>query len=160
MIDILFYLLVIQFIIISHEIGHAIVGRLYGINHILLIFGIGKSVLKTAKIELRLFPIGGFCRFDKQSHDQLNRTQKALIASAGPAVNILTGFIFFVLGAPPLYYQLAFIIGIINLIPVPKSDGLQILTQIFNKPNLSTLSLNPWLTQGILVVATVILLSL
>lgn len=151
LVDVLYYILVAHFLIVSHEFAHAAVGRLLGIRHIFLVLGMGKTFWQNASFELKVLPFGGRCRFDEESHNELSRIQKIMIAAAGPGINIIAGYCFIALDMPTAYSQIAFILGAINLVPVPRTDGWQILTQMVNKPHLSTLAINPWVTEGVIV---------
>ena len=96
--------------IVIHEWGHYIAGRICKVPIYEFAVGMGPVIAKTkAKngtiFSVRAIPIGGFCAFDdgKDSAIQdsaLNEIpiwQKIFICAMGPVINILTGFLIFLM---------------------------------------------------------------
>lgn len=99
-------LLTIIFIIVIHEFGHFIAGKLLHVPVYEFAVGMGpKIVSKKFKSEttysLRAIPIGGFCSFDTGDITGIQDTalykqpiwKRIVIYAAGAAMNILTAFI-------------------------------------------------------------------
>ena len=100
---ILLAILFFGFIILSHELGHFTVARLFKVRINEFSIGMGPALFKKKRKEtlysLRLFPIGGFVRMegeDEESDDErafCNKKvwQRFLIVLAGAVINILLG---------------------------------------------------------------------
>ena len=98
---IIYAVLMFCILIFIHELGHFIAAKKCGVKVNQFALGMGPAIWKKQKGEteysLRAFPIGGFCAMegeDEQSDDSRafnNKKpwQKALIAFAGPFMNIL-----------------------------------------------------------------------
>ena len=65
------YIIALFASVLAHELGHAVVGRRYGVR----------------TVEIMMFPIGGVSRLERQPKPQ----EELWIALAGPLVNLLTG---------------------------------------------------------------------
>lgn len=92
-------------IIASHEFGHFITAKLFGVRVNQFAIGMGPCIWKKQKGEtqysLRLFPIGGFCAMegeDGESDDERAFFRKKvwkrfIIVAAGAIVNLIMGFL-------------------------------------------------------------------
>ena len=64
---ILLAIVILGVIIVCHEFGHFIVGRLCGIGVVEFSVGFGPKILgwkhKGTQFSLRAIPLGGFCKF-------------------------------------------------------------------------------------------------
>ena len=117
------YILALFASVLAHELGHALVARLYGVR----------------TREIVMFPIGGVSRLDRQP----NARQEPLIALAGPAVNLLIAIALFAtqhnfqaletLRVPTdanLIQRIAvgnLLLAVFNLLPAYPMDGGRIL---------------------------------
>lgn len=67
-VSILYFLLIFLIIVVSHEFGHYIVGKMNGIHAAEFFVGVGPKILKKVKdgteFSLRLLPFGGACVFE------------------------------------------------------------------------------------------------
>lgn len=94
--------------IIFHEWGHFIAGRIFKVPVYEFAVGMGPKLLshkgkKGTIFTLRALPIGGFCAFDDEENsaiedlalDRIPIYQKILISFAGPLINLLTGLLIF-----------------------------------------------------------------
>ena len=102
---ILLALVMLGVIIIAHEFGHYLVGRLCGIGIVEFSVGFGPRLFgwerKGIKYSLRAIPLGGFCAFvgeDEQNPDPRAMNNQALwkrflTVLAGPAMNFVLAFI-------------------------------------------------------------------
>ena len=112
------YILVVfiafSLIIIVHEFGHLIAGKIFGVRVDVFSVGIGKRLfgIKLGETDYRvsLFPIGGYCAFAGISDtegavgtgapDEFPSKpvwQRMIIAFAGPLFNLITGMILAIL---------------------------------------------------------------
>lgn len=92
-------------LIFSHEFGHFITAKLFGVRVNEFSIGMGPLLFKKQGKEtlysLRLLPIGGFCAMegeDENTGDERcffcqKKWKRAIILSAGAAMNLLFGFI-------------------------------------------------------------------
>ncbi len=95
-----------------HEFGHFISGKLLGFKVLEYAIGFGPTILKyngkETKYSLRLFPLGGYCKFegeDSESQDKRafsNRApwQRFIVLASGGLFNIILGFILFLIIVP------------------------------------------------------------
>ena len=103
-------ILAIILMIILHEWGHFIAGRMCGAKIYEFSIGMGpllyqKQGKKETKYSIRLFPIGGYCAFDPDDatgtmDSELNKLpalKRIWICLAGPLMNILTAIILFII---------------------------------------------------------------
>ncbi len=102
---ILLALVMLGVIVIAHELGHYLVGRLCGIGIVEFSVGFGPRLFgwerKGIKYSLRAIPLGGFCAFvgeDERNPDPraMNNQpvwKRFLTVIAGPAMNFVLAFI-------------------------------------------------------------------
>jgi Zn-dependent protease len=95
--------------IVIHECGHALAAWIFRFRFI----GIGFGILGPY---LRVF--GNY-----------RRKQNAIVALAGPGANCLAGGILATLGMPVIGLLVA-AVGIVNLLPIPGSDGLKAIRAV------------------------------
>ena len=98
-------LLILGIIIIAHEFGHYIVGRLCGMGIIEFSVGFGPKLLgwerKGIKYSLRLIPLGGYCSFvgeddENPAPNAMHRMpvwKRFLTVAAGAAMNFVLAYI-------------------------------------------------------------------
>ena len=91
-------------IIIIHELGHFIVGRLCGIGVEEFSVGFGPKLFgwtrKGIDYSIRALPLGGFCKFEGEDEDNPSPTamnsqpvwKRFLTVFAGPAMNFVLAF--------------------------------------------------------------------
>ena len=107
---ILIAIIILSFIVVIHELGHFIVGRLCGIGVVEFSVGFGPKLFgfrrKETDYSLRAIPLGGYCRFvgddeEEQSRpDAMNNAsvwKRMLTVLAGPAMNFILAFVFCVI---------------------------------------------------------------
>lgn len=96
-------------LILTHELGHFLAAKAFGVKVVEFSLGMGPQLLKKQGKEtlysLRVFPIGGFCAMegeDEESEDARafsaqSALRRAVILIAGTAMNFLTGFLLILL---------------------------------------------------------------
>ncbi len=100
-------LVVLLFMVLLHELGHYIVGRILKFKITEFSVGFGKAIFSKVnkrgeKISLRIFPLGGYCAFygeDDDKNDPLafnnqKPYKRILVFLAGVTANFLTAIIF------------------------------------------------------------------
>ncbi len=104
-------------LVVSHEFGHMIVGKLCGVRVDEFAIGMGPLLLKKQKGEtqysLRAIPLGGYCRFNEDEDESddprafvnAEKWKRAAILVAGPFMNVLVCLIilltvFIIIGIP------------------------------------------------------------
>jgi len=108
-ISILIFLLILGILVISHEFGHFIVGRLCGIKVNEFTIGFGPKLFSFTKGEtvfaLRLLPFGGACIFDgadamdpeaeldERALPNASAGKRIATMIAGPAANVILAFV-------------------------------------------------------------------
>ncbi len=119
--------------VLVHELGHALTAKAFG---------------KQVKIVLEAF--GGYAAYS--GGDPLSRTRTFLVTAAGPAFQVVLGFVvyFFAQSFPGMSYQatyfveklyeISFFWAALNLLPVLPLDGGRILQTILG-PRLNKLTL-------------------
>lgn len=102
---ILLAIVILGVIIVFHEFGHFIVGRLCGIGVVEFSVGFGPKILgwkrKGTQFSLRAIPLGGFCKFvgedeNNSAPDAMNNAsvwKRILTVFAGPAMNFVLAFL-------------------------------------------------------------------
>lgn len=102
---IIFAILFFGVIIISHELGHFSVARIFKVKINEFAIGMGPAIFKKKRKEtlyaLRLFPIGGFVSMEGEDEDSKDERafcnkpvwQRFLIVLAGATVNIILGVV-------------------------------------------------------------------
>ena len=107
---ILLAIVILLFMILVHELGHYIVGKIlkFKITEFSIGFGFpifSKTNKKTGgKFSLRIFPLGGYCAFDGEEDDEGNTSPTAfnnqkpwkriLVLLGGVTMNFITAIIF------------------------------------------------------------------
>ncbi len=103
---ILIAILMLGFIVVIHEFGHYLVGRLCGIGVVEFSIGMGPKLFgfrrKGIDYSLRAIPIGGFCSFvgedannsDPRAMNNQPVWKRFLTVAAGPAMNFALAYIF------------------------------------------------------------------
>lgn len=80
-------------LIVTHELGHALMGRVLGYRIFELSFGTGPSILDTVlgrtRVRLRPIPAGGHTLLAPKG-SRLIPAREVFVSLAGPAVNLLT----------------------------------------------------------------------
>lgn len=101
---------VIMFLVMVslHEFGHFIVGKLLNFKVLEYAIGFGPAIFKRQKGEtqysLRVFPLGGYCKFDGEDSESedlrafSNQSvwKRILVVAAGGISNIILGFLIFI----------------------------------------------------------------
>lgn len=107
-------ILIFLIMVSLHEFGHYIVGRLLDFKILEYAIGFGPVILKKEKnsilYSIRLIPLGGFCKFegeDTESGDPRAFSNKPvfhrmLVVAAGGVVNVILGFVIFMIMLPSL----------------------------------------------------------
>lgn len=92
-------------IVVVHEFGHYLVGRLCGIGVVEFAVGMGPKLLgwkrKGIQYSIRLIPLGGFCKFvgEDEEHPAANAMNNAkvwkrfLTVAAGPVMNFVFAYV-------------------------------------------------------------------
>ena len=86
-------ILFFEFMILSHEMGHFLVGKFFKVAVKEFSIGFGPTVLKKEKNKtnycLRLFPLGGFVCFDDEEFVKKSIFKRMIIFLAGPFSNFI-----------------------------------------------------------------------
>lgn len=108
MLTVIAAILVFCFLILSHELGHFLTARLFGVKVVDFSLGMGPKIAKwqgkDTQYTLRLLPIGGWCNMlgEDESSDnprafcQKPVWQRMLIVAAGPITNFLFAVLLFI----------------------------------------------------------------
>ncbi len=98
-------ILLLCFIILIHELGHYIAGRLCGIGIVEFAIGFGPKIAhwerKGIQYSIRALPLGGFCQFVGEDEanaapNAMNRQpvwKRLITVLAGPAMNLVLAFL-------------------------------------------------------------------
>lgn len=102
---ILLAVLLLCILIVVHELGHFLVGRLCGIGVVEFSVGFGPKLVgwrgKETDYSIRAIPLGGFCKFvgedeDNAAPNAMNNMpvwKRFLTVAAGPAMNVLFAYL-------------------------------------------------------------------
>jgi len=86
-------ILLLAAVIIIHELGHLVAAKKLGIPVLEFSIGFWKKVagvkIKDTEINLRILPLGGFVRPDKEALAAAPAWKRVLILLAGPAINLV-----------------------------------------------------------------------
>ena len=104
---VLLALCVLLFMVLIHELGHYVVGRILKFKITEFSVGFGKALFQRTnkrgeKISLRIFPLGGYCAFygedsdenDPQAFNNQKPWKRILVFLAGVTFNFITAIIF------------------------------------------------------------------
>jgi len=98
-------ILLLCLLIVVHELGHFVVGRLCGVGVVEFSVGFGPKLLgwrgKETDYSIRAIPLGGYCKFvgedeDDNAPDAMNNMpvwKRFLTVAAGPVMNFLFAYI-------------------------------------------------------------------
>ena len=98
-------LLILSFIVMVHEFGHYLAGRLCGIGIVEFAVGMGPKIIgwerKGIKYSLRAIPIGGFCSFvgedeENPAPNAMNKMpvwKRFVTVASGPVMNFVLAYV-------------------------------------------------------------------
>jgi len=98
-------ILLLCLLIVVHELGHFVVGRLCGVGVVEFSVGFGPKLLgwrgKETDYSIRAIPLGGYCKFvgedeDDNAPNAMNNMpvwKRFLTVAAGPAMNVLFAYL-------------------------------------------------------------------
>lgn len=103
--------LIFAFLIVTHELGHFLMAKRFGVRVEEFSVGMGPAICKKQKGEtlyaLRWLPIGGYCAMDEDDESEDPRAftnqvrwKRFLILLCGAAMNFLTGLVLLALIVP------------------------------------------------------------
>ncbi len=107
--DFLLFIIVLSVLLIGHELGHFLVGKWRGVKIDEFGLGFPPRMLTLfeaggVKYSLNWIPFGGFVRFAGEDNPDIpnglsssSKLTRTLVLSAGPAANILLGFLAFLI---------------------------------------------------------------
>ncbi len=99
--SILAALVLLSLLVMIHELGHYLAGRVLGFSILEFSIGMGPKLLKKTKngteFSLRALPIGGMCRFEGEDQEVANERsfnaqkvwKRIVVVVAGPLMNLL-----------------------------------------------------------------------
>lgn len=118
------WLVVVLFSIVLHELGHALVGRAFGLEP-----------------QIRLYQMGGLTSW--KTGKELSAAKHIAISLAGPAIGLLFGLLVLIVGQTGLVFQSELVLviysdllwvnigwGLCNLLPVLPMDGGQVMATV------------------------------
>ena len=95
-------LVLLSLLVMIHELGHYIAGRVLGFSIVEFSIGMGPKLLKKkdkrgTEFSLRAFPIGGMCRFEGEDENVVNEKsfnaqkvwKRIIVVLAGPITNLV-----------------------------------------------------------------------
>ncbi len=101
-ISIIAALLLLSLLVMIHEMGHYFAGRALGFSILEFSIGMGPKLLKKkdkrgTEFSLRVFPIGGMCRFEGEDENAVNERsfnaqkvwKRIVVVLAGPLTNLV-----------------------------------------------------------------------
>ena len=106
---IVFAILIFGFLIFIHELGHFLTAKMFNVKVHEFAIGMGPAIFKKQKGEvlysLRALPLGGYVKIegedgdsdDERSFGKIHPFKRIIVLSAGAFMNILTGFVIFVI---------------------------------------------------------------
>jgi len=98
-------LLLLSLLVMIHELGHYLAGRALGFSILEFSIGMGPKLLKKTKngteFSIRVFPIGGMCRFEGEDEGVVNERsfnaqkvwKRIIVVLSGPVMNLLFAII-------------------------------------------------------------------
>ena len=112
MFTVLMFIILLSMVVVFHEFGHFIVGKMFRIGVEAFAVGFGKAIVKTRKGEteyrINWIPFGGYVKFvgespeEELAEEDKGRAfnlrppyQKALVVFAGPFMNVVLAFLIF-----------------------------------------------------------------
>ena len=107
MLFVILAILIFGVLIATHELGHFLTAKLFGVKVNEFAIGMGPALFKWGKGEtlysFRAFPIGGYCAMEGEDDDSADPRsfgkaagwKKLIILCAGAAMNFLTGVLIF-----------------------------------------------------------------
>jgi Zn-dependent protease len=126
----LFLLMFISSII--HEAGHALFGKLFGLQLAQFqIFG-GDAVLRYKAFAIGYIPMVSWVVF-KYHGKILGRTKKIMLAAGGCIFQLAAALLLMYAGLFKWLYSYMLVMCLVNLIPFKNSDGHQILRMLLRK---------------------------
>ena len=99
-------ILLFEILIISHEWGHFITAKTFGVKVNEFALGMGPKIFSIQKGEtnfsIRLFPFGGFCAMEGEDEasgnprafNNIKPWKRMIVLAAGATMNLIVGFIF------------------------------------------------------------------
>lgn len=108
MVTVIVTIVIFMVMITLHEFGHFIMAKTLGVNVLEFSVGMGPAVFKRkgkdTLYSLRVLPIGGYCRLDGEDGGSDNPSafcnqklwKRFLVVSAGAILNLLLGFVLFI----------------------------------------------------------------
>lgn len=130
---ILLAIVVLLFMVLVHELGHYIAGKILKFKITEFSIGFGKAIIshtskKTGeKFSLRIFPLGGYCSFygeeeegkgDENSFNNQKPWKRIIVFLAGVTMNFITAIIFSWILLCTIGYDVPQIVGYSNYINV------------------------------------------
>lgn len=103
--SILAALLLLSLLVMVHELGHFLAGRALGFSILEFSIGMGPKLIKRSKFgtefSIRLFPIGGMCRFEGEDQEVKSERsfnaqkvwKRIVVVLSGPVMNLLFALI-------------------------------------------------------------------
>ena len=121
--------------ILAHELGHTLAARRLRVSVSRVVIGIGPSLLRVGRLDVRLLPALGFADVVGGMH-ALDQRRRSLIAIAGPAASAVLGIglVGVSLVSSGHVAAVAHAVGIMNigiagfnLLPIPLLDGWHVV---------------------------------
>lgn len=93
----LLILLIINIIVVAHELGHFLAARAVGIRPKEFVVGFGKTLMKReykeAVFKLKLLPLGGYVNFETESFNKEPAYKRLFVFLGGISFNLLLAFL-------------------------------------------------------------------